>query len=199
MTDFLYLHGYNSGPGSAKARETAAFLAGQGLAQRFHSPQLSPYPAEALQQAQALLNTLPADTVLIGSSLGGFYATWLAERSNKRAVLINPSVYPFRRQDVLTREQVHPYTGQRYQLSSKDLLVLERHFVDRPTRSRYWLLLGSADETLDWKEAARHYAGCRMTVFNGDDHRLARWPECLPGLLRMASEPSMLSRAALPT
>jgi predicted esterase YcpF (UPF0227 family) len=196
MTDFLYLHGFNSGPGSAKARETQAFLAGHGLAERFHCPQLSPYPGEALQQAQELLDTLPADTVLIGSSLGGFYATWLAERNNKRAVLINPSVYPFQRHDVLTVEQVHPYTGQRYRLTANDLALLKRHFIERPDVTRYWLLLGSQDETLDWKEAARHYAGCRTIVFNGDDHRLARWPECLPGLLRVAAEPAMLSKAA---
>jgi predicted esterase YcpF (UPF0227 family) len=186
MTDFLYLHGFNSGPGSAKARETQAFLAEHGLAARFHFPQLSPYPGEALQQAAAELDALPPDTLLIGSSLGGFYATWLAETRQRRAVLINPSVRPFLRQDVLTVEQLHPYTGQRYRLTAADLALLKRHFIARPTPARYWLLLGSADETLDWHEAARHYAGCRQTVLNADDHRLTRWPECLPGLLDFA-------------
>lgn len=187
MPHFLYLHGFNSGPGSLKVSETRDFLATHGLAQNLHAPQLSPYPAIALQQAQDELARLPADTVLIGSSLGGFYATWLAHSAKRRAILINPSVYPFRRADVLGVPQVHPYTGEHYCLGEQDFAALRSHFVATPPLERLWLLLGSADETLDWKQAALHYAGCRQTVFNGDDHRLARWPECLPGVLQFAT------------
>lgn len=187
MPHYLYLHGFNSGPGSAKATETQTFLCALGREHRFHCPALSPYPATALQQAQALVARLPADTVLIGSSLGGFYATWLAETCQRKAVLINPAVRPFLRREVLLQEQHNPYSGERYQLTEADLAVLQRHFIARPTPQRYWLVLGSADETLDWREAAQHYAGCRQTIFAGDDHRLQRWHECLPALAAFAA------------
>lgn len=185
---FLYLHGFNSGPGSAKASETRAFLATLAAGHTLHSPALSPYPGQALQQARELVQRLPAETVLIGSSLGGFYATWLAESCDRRAVLINPAVRPFTRLSVLLEEHCNPYSGERYRLGETDMAELKRHFIARPQPQRYWLVLGSADETLDWREAARHYAGCRQTVLASDDHRLQRWHECLPELLAFAAE-----------
>lgn len=183
MPHIVYLHGFNSSEQSAKARETAAFLEQRGLDGAFHCPRLPPHPADAIAAATTLLQTLPADTVLIGSSLGGFYASWLAEALDLRAVLINPAVRPDRSLAAYLGPQTNPYTGEQYTLGQADLEALRRLAVERPRAARYWLVLGTADEVLDWREAALHYRGARQTVFNGDDHRLARWPECLPGVL----------------
>lgn len=187
MGTFVYLHGFESGPSSAKARETAAFLARDGRGASLQCPQLPVHPAEAFALLEGLCAPLPPDSVLIGSSLGGFYATWAAERFDLRAVLINPAVRPFDRLAELAGERVHPYTGEHYHLDMDDMNALRDRFVPRPDPRRYWLVLGTADETLDWREAARHYAGARQTLFNGDDHRLNRWPECLPFLSDFAA------------
>lgn len=186
MPHIVYLHGFNSSEQSAKARETGAFLGERGLAAQFHCPRLPPHPADAIAAATALLQTLPADTLLIGSSLGGFYAGWLAEALDLHAVLVNPAIRPDLSLAGYLGPQTNPYTGEQYTLGEADLTALRRLHVERPTPDRYWLVLGSADEVLDWREAAQHYRGARQTVFNGDDHRLARWPECLPGVLAFA-------------
>jgi predicted esterase YcpF (UPF0227 family) len=182
MTDFLYLHGFNSSPESLKARETSNWLQQHMPSARFHAPALSPHPEEALRQAESLLRTLPEDTVLIGSSLGGFYASWLAATMGRKAVLINPAVQAHIDLLRLPREQLHPYSGEVYSLTDDDARALEAHQVSTPDPARYWLVLGSQDEVLDWRIAARHFQGSKMTIFSGDNHRLQRWTECLPSL-----------------
>jgi len=182
MSALVYLHGFNSSSQSAKARETAAWLAAHAPDVAFHCPTLPHSPAAALALAAELIGRLPPDTLLVGSSLGGYYATALAERLDRRAVLINPAVRPFELLTELLGPQHNPYTGEDYTLTERHLVELQAAYIARPDPRRYWLVLGSADETLNWREAARHFAGCRQTVFNGDDHRLQRWAECLPAL-----------------
>jgi len=182
MPAVVYLHGFNSNSQSAKARETAAWLAVHAPDIAFHCPTLPHSPAAALTLASELIGRLPPDTLLIGSSLGGYYATALAERHDRRAVLINPAVRPFELLTELLGPQHNPYTGEDYTLTRQHLAELKAAYIARPDPQRYWLVLGSADETLNWREAAQHFAGCRQTVFNGDDHRLQRWPECLAAL-----------------
>jgi predicted esterase YcpF (UPF0227 family) len=187
MTDFLYLHGFNSSPESLKARETRDWLQQHLPAARFHAPALSPHPRQAMKEAESLLQSLPQDTLLIGSSLGGFYASWLAENLQRRAVLINPTVQPHLDLLRLPREQLHPYSGEVYSLTDEDAQALEAHQVRKPNPARYWLVLGSQDEVLDWRLAAQHFQGSKLTLFSGDNHRLQRWPECLPGLPAFAA------------
>ncbi|OHX11101.1 hypothetical protein BI343_05875 [Chromobacterium amazonense] len=190
----VYLHGFNSSPKSLKAGETAVWLNLHAQDIELHCPKLSPHPAEAIRQAETLLLSLPADTLLIGSSLGGFYATYLAERHGRPAALINPAIRPDRDLARFAGEQTNPYTGEVYTLGDADLAALQAQKTDKPTAGRYWLLLGSRDEVLDWREAARHYNGNRQTVFNGDDHRLNNWPKVLPDVVawgqRQLSKPS---------
>lgn len=183
MPHWLYLHGFKSGPGSLKVSETRDYLASQHPDITLHYPALSPYPAQALAQAARLIESLPDKPLLIGSSLGGFYATALAERYELTAVLINPSVRPFDHFGVFGGMHENPYNGECFTLGDADQAALQQMYVACPSAGRYWLVQGSHDEILDWREAARHYAGCRMTVLNGDDHRLARWPEMLPAVL----------------
>jgi len=188
MTDILYLHGFNSSPLSLKARETAEWLAANAPDIRLHCPALPVHPAAALRDLQQQLATLPDDTLLVGSSLGGFYACWLAETCRRHAVLINPAVEAPALLRGLPSRQHQPYSGEDYTLDASDFAALDAHQVLRPDPARYWTILGSADEVLDWRVAARRFAGARLTVFNGDDHRLARWPECLPQLAALARQ-----------
>lgn len=180
MTEFVYLHGFNSSPHSLKAQETRDWLARHAPSARFHCPRLSPHPAQALATAHDLVAALPADTLLIGSSLGGFYAAWLADTLKRKAVLINPAVLPHLELQRFAGEQRNPYSDEIYTLTAADFDALAAHQVPHPDPARYWLIQGSRDEVLDWRVAARHFQGCRQTLFNGDDHRLSRWPECLP-------------------
>ena len=181
--DIVYLHGFNSGPQSLKAEETRRFLQQYAPQVQLHCPRLSSHPASAIAEAEALLLSLPADTCLIGSSLGGFYATVLAEKHGRKAALINPAITPHLDLLHYLGPQTNPYTGEQYVLGEADMLALRDMQPQHIAKGRYWLWLGSVDAVLPWQQAVRCYRGQRQTVFNGDDHRLARWPECLPATL----------------
>lgn len=91
----VYLHGFNSSPQSAKARYPKLYLDEQEQGDEFICPQLPPLPDLAVKRIEAELKRLQGKTItLVGSSLGGFYATWLAEKRDLRAVLINPAIDP---------------------------------------------------------------------------------------------------------
>lgn len=184
---YLYLHGFQSGPQSLKARETAAWLQQHPAAGQLLCPQLSPYPAQAMQQLQLLI-AQQQPTALIGSSLGGFYATALAEQHRLPAVLINPAIWPERELQHFLGPLHNPYTGEDYRLSRQHMAELAAMRPPRLTPARYYLLLGTADAVLDWREAVRHYAGARQLVRNGDDHRLQAWPQLLPGVVRFVDD-----------
>lgn len=181
MTHLLYLHGFNSSPASIKARQTAAFLAGHGLADRFHAPALPYSPAAAAGLIAAEIERLgPAGLTVVGSSLGGFYATWAAERYGCAAVLINPAVRPYRLLAPLLGPQRNLYTDEAYVLTERhmDELVALEPAALHP--ERYWLLAETADETLDYRDAVAYYAGSRQTVIEGGDHGFQSWQRLLP-------------------
>lgn len=172
MAALLYLHGFLSSPLSFKAQQTQAWLAAKHPEIDYHCPQLSPYPAETQRVLEQLVESLGSQSVyLMGSSLGGFWATWLAEKYNLRALLINPAVSP--------QEFMPKYLGLELQsYHTDDVYQLHAHHIDeikavdvQPKRlDNYWLLLQTGDETLDYRQAVKKYAGCKQTIEEGGDH-----------------------------
>ncbi len=182
----LYLHGFCSSPQSWKARLLADRLAALGLAERFHCPALSPVPAEALAAAEAILARAAGPVTLIGSSLGGHYATYLAEKHGLRAALINPAVIDRLDAGRFIGEHANFHSGERFRFTVGHAEQLAQQFVARPTPARYLLLVESGDEVLDYRHAVDHYAGCRQIVLPGGDHSFTRFPEFIPQLLEFA-------------
>jgi predicted esterase YcpF (UPF0227 family) len=169
----LYLHGFLSSPGSAKARQLQAALAARGLADEFACPQLpvSPRAAAEVALASAQLED-PARLALVGSSLGGYYATWLAERLGCRAVLLNPAVRPY--EQLRSRLGQHTdYAGAHVEVRAEHLDELRALDVAALTRpQRYLLVAATGDELLDYREMVARYAGCPACVVEGSDHAL---------------------------
>ncbi|MCO5108882.1 MAG: alpha/beta fold hydrolase [Burkholderiaceae bacterium] len=169
----IYLHGFRSSPQSFKARLLAARLAGRGLGARFACPQLPASPATAVDLVLRELAPGPADT-LVGSSLGGYYATWLAERCGCRAVLLNPAIFPAR--------DLAAHTGAQRMYHSDDEFVFEPRYLDElarlevaaPSRpERYLLIAARGDELLDWREMVAKYHGVPTVLLEGGDHGLS--------------------------
>ena len=185
----LYLHGFRSSPQSWKARLLGEAMAARGLADAFVCPMLPDRPAEAIALAEDLIR--PAQTagrpvVLAGSSLGGYYATWLAEKHGLKAILINPAVAaPTSLADYLG-PQTNLYTGEVFVFTAAHIAELEALQVPRITPSRYLLLVETGDEVLDYREAVVRYAGAAQRVFEGGDHSFTRFPEMIPQLLEFA-------------
>lgn len=182
----LYLHGFNSSPASRKARVLQDHLQAQGFGEQFCCPALPHRPAEASVVIESALGRCGASPTLVGSSLGGFYATHFAERLGLRAVLINPAIRPHVGLETGLGTQTNLYTGERYELTREDLEVWRSLVVARVDPERYLLLLETGDEVLDWREAARKYEGARSVIRDGGGHALQSFSEHLPRIQRFA-------------
>lgn len=183
----VYLHGFNSAPASHKARTLRAFMDSRGVGDRITCPALPHRPADAVRVIEAEVARLgPERVTFVGSSLGGFYATWFAEKYDRRAVLINPAIRPDVGLAAYLGENRNLYTGERYTLSRDDLDALRGLVCERIDPERYLLLLETGDEVLDWRETARRYEGVRTVIRDGGDHTLQSFPEHLARLLAFA-------------
>lgn len=179
----LYLHGFRSSPASWKIRLLGEHLTAAGLGNRLACPALSHVPSEAIAQAEALIAAADGPLTLVGSSLGGYYATWLAEKHDLRAVLINPAVIaPLSLSEHLGR-QTNLHTGETFEFTTAHIAELRALEIAQITPARYLLLLETGDEVLDYRTAVAHYAGCRQIVLAGGDHSFTRFPEFLPQIL----------------
>lgn len=181
----IYLHGFMSSPLSAKATLTKDYLAAQSPSINFQVPPLPDHPERALQATVvAVESALSIGTVgLIGSSMGGFVATLLAERFGLRAVLVNPSAQPHRRIHHYFGENTNPYTGQQFVLDESHAQWLEQAQPAAIHPERYWLLTQMGDEVLDYREAVEFYAGCRQTVEPGGNHQFVGFARYLPAIV----------------
>ena len=183
----LYLHGFNSSPASHKARALQGYMAARGVGELFACPALPHRPQEAVRCIEAELARHAARRItLVGSSLGGFYATWFAERHDLRAVLINPAIMPHIGLQAYLGRQRNLYTGQEYELTRADLDGWRALALERVDPERYLLLLETGDEVLDWREAVAKYEGARTVIRFGGDHTLKSFPEHLERILRFA-------------
>ena len=180
----VYLHGFNSSPQSHKAKVLDAEMRRRGLAQLYACPALPPLAGDAMREIGKL--SLGRSDCLIGSSLGGYYATCLAERIGCRAVLINPAIHPHVGLEAYLGEQKNLHTGAPYQLTRAHLAGWRELWVEKIDPERYLLLLETGDEVLDWSEAARRYEGARMVIRQGGDHTLQSFPEHLGRILAFA-------------
>lgn len=179
----LYLHGFCSSPASLKSRRLAEAMNIRGQGRRFFCPALSHVPDAAIAQAEFIIGKQSGSLTLVGSSLGGYYATYLAERFDLRAVLINPAVVAPVSLDELIGTQTNLYTGESFDFTAEHIGQLRALEVERVTPERYLLMVESGDELLDYRQALARYAGCRQVVLEGGDHSFTRFPEMLPQLL----------------
>ncbi|HEU4620776.1 MAG TPA: YqiA/YcfP family alpha/beta fold hydrolase [Burkholderiaceae bacterium] len=182
----VYLHGFRSSPQSFKAQVLAKAMAHRGLAERYHAPALPASPRAAVELVEAwCAKAAPEDVTLIGSSLGGYYATWLAERIGCRAVLINPGVFAARDLSayVGTHASWHDPT-QTFELTPQhidELRAIEVAAITRP--DRYYLIAATGDEVLDWREMVAKYPLARHTIVQGSDHGLSDFERYLDDVL----------------
>jgi predicted esterase YcpF (UPF0227 family) len=181
----VYLHGYNSSPQSHKAQVLARYMAQRGRAGEFACPALPPLAQDAVREAEKIV--AGKAVCLVGSSLGGFYATYLAEKHGARAVLINPAVDPHVGLRAYLGPQRNLHTGEPYELTEAHLAQWEALYCRRLTPQRYLLIVETGDEVLDYRKAVHRYAGAEQIVVEGGDHSLQSFTEHLPRILEFAA------------
>jgi len=182
-THLLYLHGFRSSPRSFKAQRMQALMQQRHPDVTWCCPQLPPSPKEAMALVADLVAAWPREGMaVVGSSLGGFYATWVAEATGCRAVLLNPAVDPARdlarhigEQTAFHDPSQHFFFAPAY---VDELRALQRGPVAHP--ERYFAVIAKGDELLDWREMAGRYPGIRIKLLEGSDHGLSDFDAHLP-------------------
>jgi predicted esterase YcpF (UPF0227 family) len=175
----LYLHGFRSSPQSFKARLLGEGMQAMGRSDQYICPQLPASPQQAIDLSLSLVASYPRDEIhVVGSSLGGFYATHLAERLGCRAVLLNPAVKSFRDLEKYVGVTTRFHTDEAFEFKQEYIDELRALAVERITDpQRYFLMAATGDEVLDWREMVAHYPGARHHIIEGSDHGISEFAD----------------------
>ncbi|MDD2878851.1 MAG: esterase [Rhodoferax sp.] len=185
-THLLYLHGFRSSPASTKARMMAAAVASCRPQVTWLCPALAPSPRQAMADVLQAIADWPKETMaVVGSSLGGFYATWLAERLGCKAALFNPAVHPARDLAAYIGDNALWHDPQQSFLFDRafvgQLLAQEVACISHP--ERYFAVIAKGDEVLNWREMAGHYPGATIKLLPAGDHALSDFEQHLDEVL----------------
>ena len=191
-TLLVYLHGFRSSPRSSKA-----VMTGEGIKAisspenpiEWYCPQLLASPKESMAMVEDHIKRTGADRiVVVGSSLGGFYANYLAEKYGCKAIVLNPAVRAAR--------ELAPHVGMMTAYDSDEPFDFRPEYIDElktlqidqiTTPDRYFLIAAKGDELLDWREMVEFYAGANQLVLEGSDHGISDYGELLPQVLEFIS------------
>lgn len=185
MNHLLYLHGFNSSPQSMKAQLTKTFIEQHQLPVNFFCPQIASSPKAAISQLEAIVKSAPnANWSFIGSSLGGYFANYLAEKYTGKAVLVNPAVRPFELLKDYIGEQTNPYTGEVYNVEPSHMRDLAEMYQENIATQNYMVMVQTADEVLDYRQAVDKYQHTQLVVQEGGDHSFINFSAMLPSVMR---------------
>jgi predicted esterase YcpF (UPF0227 family) len=187
-TLLVYLHGFRSSPNSTKAvmtGEAVRALSTPDNTYEWYCPQLLASPQESIDMVVKYINQSKADRiVIIGSSLGGFYANYLAEKYQCKGIALNPAVYAAR--------ELEPHVGLMTAYDSDEPFDFKAEYINElralqveqtSNPKRYFLIAAKGDELLDWKEMSAFYPGAKQLILEGSDHGIADYIDHLPAVI----------------
>jgi len=163
-----------------------AYMDQHGMLDQLIIPEIPPVPAQALAMIKAIIGEIreQADVAIAGASLGGFYATCLAEQYGCKAVLINPAVRPHVLLEKYLGENINYYTSEHWMLDDSHIEQFRQMDVDVITQpERYLLMLQKGDEALDYRQALEKYADCPLVLEEDGDHSFAGFENHIPQIL----------------
>jgi uncharacterized protein len=189
----VYLHGFRSSPRSSKAQMTGDAIAHrekQGAPIEWYCPQLLASPRESMDMVQRHIDAVKPDRLtVIGSSLGGFYTNYLAERYGCKGIALNPAVRAGR--------ELAPHVGMMTAYDSEEPFDFRAEYIDELNRmqvesitlpERYLLLAATGDELLDWREMAAFYPGAQQIIIQGSDHGIVNYSDYLNAVIDFACD-----------
>ncbi len=184
----LYAHGFKSSSRSRKVTQLRDYIREHDIHANLIAPDLSFEPAAAMVQLMSACKGIaPDDMTIIGSSLGGFYAVVMAEKLGCRAILLNPSITPFTTLQQYMGVQTNIYTGENFEFTATHIAQLREMFVPRiSTPSRYFLIVETGDDVLDYSAAVAYYQGAAQLVIPDGDHELKSFPQHIEAVLQFA-------------
>jgi predicted esterase YcpF (UPF0227 family) len=188
VTLVVYLHGFRSSPNSTKAvmtGEAVRALSTKDHSYEWYCPQLLASPKESLKMVVRRIDQAKVDrTVIVGSSLGGFYTNYLAEKYQCKGIALNPAVYAAR--------ELEPHVGMMTAYDSEEPFDFKAEYIDElraiqvdsiTDPERYFLIAAKGDELLDWKEMAAFYPAAKQLILEGSDHGISDYVNHLPAVI----------------
>lgn len=170
---------------SLKSELTKQYLQQNFDTVEFHCPQLKSTPEEAIAQLEEILATKSEQQwLLMGSSLGGYFATYLAEKHQLKAVLINPAIRPFDLLVDYVGQQENPYTKEVYQVTEEHMYQLKSLFCERISQKQYMVMVQTGDEVLDYQQAVDKYQDCQLIVQPDGNHSFVNYNDMLPTIMK---------------
>jgi hypothetical protein len=194
----IYLHGFNSSPLSFKARQLGQFLDKINCAHCYRVPALAIAPALAIKKIQKLIlkHLNQCDITLIGSSLGGYYATYLSEEYDLKAVHINPAIFPATLLEDYLGVNTNFYTNESYRLTHRHLEQLkdiETGPISKP--ENHLVFLQTADDTLDYRDAVNKFRHCEVHIEQGGSHGFEHFERIIPLIMTFSGMAEFADRA----
>ena len=193
FTLLVYLHGFRSSPNSSKAVMTGQAVRALTTSSNpieWYCPQLLASPKQSMDMVIEHIEAVKPDRlVVIGSSLGGFYANYLAERYQCKAVALNPAVRAGR--------ELAPHVGMMTSYDSDEPFDFRPEYIQEledlqveslAEPSRYFLISAKGDELLDWREMVDFYQGAQQLVIEGSDHGISEYCDYLPKVLEFIAQ-----------
>jgi len=183
----IYLHGFRSSSTSVKAQQLRHFITDRQLADQFWCEDLPTSPQKAIERVSEVIEKSAPRPLIVGSSLGGYYATFLAEKYDLKAVLVNPACRAAELLEPWIGPHRNLYTGEMFDLTREHIHELRRISVtplDQPRR--FWVLLETGDEVLDYREAVETYRGARLEIIEGGNHGLESFPRFVPEIVKLS-------------
>ena len=182
----LSLHGFHSSPESLKARQLATYIKAYYPEIIFVCPQLPCRPDKMWQLIESIFEQYQGYTIgVVGSSLGGYLATKVVDVYKNRVILVNPAVTPYLLLQIYAGVQVHPYTGESYQIDNYYMAHLQALNIENISCPEdIWVLLQQDDEVLDYQQALTKYQGCKVTCEAGGDHSFIGFERFIPDIIR---------------
>ncbi len=195
----IYLHGFNSSPASHKAQVLRNYFSARDQLQHYEVPELDPVPERAMQDLVRLLDARvndarvnKANITLLGSSLGGYYASFLVERFGVRVVLVNPAVNPASTLASCVGYNENYYTREKYEFTQEHLRQLAHYEIAGIAYPEgYLVFLQTGDDTLDYREAADKYRHCDLHIEAGGSHGYSGFERIIPRILAFAGIPHL--------
>lgn len=188
VTLVVYLHGFRSSPNSTKAvmtGEAVRALSSEDHSYDWYCPQLLASPKESLEMVIDHMDQFKVDRyVIVGSSLGGFYTNYLAEKYRCKGIALNPAVYAAR--------ELEPHVGIMTAYDSEEPFDFKAEYIDElralqvdsiTDPERYFLIAAKGDELLDWKEMVAFYPGTKQLILEGSDHGISDYVNHLPAVI----------------
>ena len=171
IKNIFYFHGFASSADSTKALVFQNFIKKRFPNVQLHVPNIDNSIEKSFVQLEDLVNKNSTNRLFMGSSLGGFYASYFAEKYNSKAVLINPASNPYRGMEMYLGKNINYSTNEEFYLTKEDLEVLEEKNVSSINNpSNYLVLVETGDEVIPFKYTLEFYKGCNFCVVNGGSH-----------------------------